>query len=207
MARLLLILVLAVLPIAAGVPSAAQIESRPLGSQSSERSPLGSPSPASTSVGSTIASLAAVIAVIVACFTGYRVIASRAGGLAGQVASTGAPAGVLDLLGRYPIGRGQSLLLLKVDRRILLVAQSSPSRVGGAPAMSTLCEITDADEVSSVLGKTGKSESSFRDVIATLQRAESPPHGVPPADGIEVVDLTRSETPLAKLASLGRKRA
>ncbi len=202
MARLIIILLLVLLPATVGVHAAAQVESRPLGQPSAERSPLGGAPSGATSVGSTVASLAAVVAVIVACFTGYRLLAARAGGLAGQAASAGAPAGILDLLGRYPIGRGQTLLLLKVDRRVLLVAQSAPSRVGSAPAMSTLCEIADPDEVSAILRKTRSPEAPFKEVIATLQR----PVPTTRDDGIEVVDLTRGESPFARLG-LGRKRA
>ncbi len=199
MAKLLIILMLVLM----SLPAHAQVESTPLGTPASERSPLGAGAPSAGSVGSTVASLAAVVALMVACFAGYRFLASRAGGLAGQAAAAGSPAGVLDLLGRYPIGRGQALLLLKVDRRILLVAQSAPSRVGAAPAMSTLCEINDPDEVSSILTRVRQPETPFRDVIATLHRTEPPPG----SDGVEVVDLTRAESPLARLASLGRKRA
>ncbi|MEO1534273.1 MAG: flagellar biosynthetic protein FliO [Planctomycetota bacterium] len=203
MARFPSILLLALLTLAIGGATHAQVESRPLGTPAAERTPLGGASPAATSIGSTIASLTAVVAVIVACFTGYRFLAARAGGLAGQAAAVGAPAGILDMLGRYPIGRGQTLMLLKVDRRVLLVAQSAPSRVGSAPAMTTLCEISDPDEISSILGKVKKPEAAFKDVIATLQRPEPSTR----SDGIEVVDLTRSDSPLSRLTRLGRKRA
>lgn len=203
MARLLLILLLATLPMAPGAPVGAQVESRPLGMPQAEQAPLGGAAPASGTVGSTVASLAAVVAVIVACFTGYRFLASRAGGLVGQVAAAGAPAGILDLLGRYPIGRGQTLLLLKVDRRVLLVSQSAAARVGAAPVMNTLCEITDPDEVSAILRKTATPDTSFKDVIATLQR----PSPTTRDDSIEVVDLTRSNGTMARLTSFARKRA
>lgn len=207
MARTLLILLFLLLPVVAGPAAAAQVEGRPLGVPAAEQAPLGGASPGATSIGSTVASLAAVVAVIIACFTGYRFIAARAGGLASQVAATGAPAGILDLLGRYPIGRGQTLLLLKVDRRVLLVAQSASTRVGAAPAMNTLCEITDPDEVSAILGKAQPSETPFRDVIATLQRPPQTEMAGAPADGIEVVDLTRADSPLARLVGRARKRA
>ncbi|MEL6497490.1 MAG: flagellar biosynthetic protein FliO [Planctomycetota bacterium] len=211
MARLFFILFAVGLPLCAPCPAVAQIESSPLGAPATEQSPLGRGSTASASIGSAIASLAAVIAVIVACFAGYRVIASRAGGLVGQVGAAGAPAGILDLLGRYPIGSGQTLLLLKVDRRVLLVAQSAPSRVGGTSSMSTLCEITDADAVSSIVSKSGTKEPSFSDVMTTTQgRGVSGSRTLPAhlaSDGIEVVDVTKSGHPLSRLARLGRKRS
>lgn len=51
------------------------------------------------------------------------------------------------MLGRYPVARGQTLALLRVDRRVLLLCQSS----GG---FSTLAEFTDPEEVASLLVKT-----------------------------------------------------
>ncbi|MEO1584429.1 MAG: flagellar biosynthetic protein FliO [Planctomycetota bacterium] len=202
----------AVLFLPAVAAHGAQAESLPLGVPAAEQTPLGSqPLGAGGSIGSTVASLAAVIALVVACLTGYRYLATRAGGLAGQAASVGAPAGILDLLGRYQLGRGQSLLLLKIDRRILLVSQASGTKVGAPPTMSTLCEITDHESVSSILAKASASgEPAFKDVIATLERQD--PSGGAPArpDDIEVVDLTRPANPLApfaRLAGFGRKRA
>lgn len=200
MARFLIIL----LTSASAALAPAQIESTPLGAPPAEGAPLGAGGIASAgSIGSTLASLAAVLALMLVCFAAYRFLAARAGGLAGQVAGVGAPAGILDLLGRYPLGRGQTLLLLKVDRRVLLVSQSSSVKVGAAPAMTTLCEITDPDEVSSILARAKQPDTPFRDVIAKLER-QGPSSA---SDGVEVVDLTGARGPFSRLGSLGRKQA
>jgi len=88
--------------------------------------------------------------------------------------STRSPAGVLEVLGRYPIGCGNTLMLLKIDRRILLLSQSSSGarsiRRGTAASLVTLCEITDAEEVASLLAKSRDADgesiaAKFRDLV------------------------------------------
>lgn len=57
-----------------------------------------------------------------------------------------APSGVAEVLARYPVGRGQSLVLLRVHRRVLVVGQcSSPA------SLTTLSEFSQPDEVASLL--------------------------------------------------------
>src|SRR5262249_50913853 len=68
-----------------------------------------------------------------------RVSRSKGGGLALALGPGGpAPAGVLEVLGRYPVSRGQSLILLRAHNRVLLLAQSPGVRLsrGGAGAMT-----------------------------------------------------------------------
>ncbi len=64
----------------------------------------------------------------------------------GPLARGGRPSGVLEVLGRYPIARGQQLVLLRLVSRVVLLHQS---RNG----LSTLSEITDADEVAGLLAR------------------------------------------------------
>jgi len=136
-----------------------------------ESLPLGVPSPdaaASTSktpeqqpgmISSTILPLALVIAVIIGLAALARAFMRSKGGLVASLGAGGrAPSGVLEVLGRYPVGRGSTLVLLKLDRRVLLVAQSKAGKLGGA-AFATLSEITDPEDVASVLLKT-RDESS-----------------------------------------------
>lgn len=90
--------------------------------QSAQESlPLGAPAggqPDGAIVGgqSTItmlASLFAVVGLIILLGALYKWLSSKAGGLAGQVGAGGkSPAGILSVLGRYPLGRGQTLVLL-----------------------------------------------------------------------------------------------
>ena len=134
--------------------------------------------------------------------------------------AAGRPSGVIEILARYPVGKGQTLLLLKLARRILLVHQHGNS-------MQTLTEVSDPDEVASLLGRiqSGSSERDaprFRNLLRQFnhdyEKTDRPgapawpsPHH--PAEGhadhadegIEVVDLTRR--PSAWRRMLGRESA
>ena len=74
-----------------------------------------------------------------------------------------AAGGIVETLGRTPIGRGRSVLLLRVGPRILCVHE-------GPQEMRTLCEFTDPREVEPLL--------------SALTRRDEP---------VETVDLTRRE--------------
>jgi hypothetical protein len=83
--------------------------------------------------------------------------ARKRGGVASSLGAGGrAPSGVLEVLGRYPIGGGVSLVLLRLDRRLLLLSQTQRMFGRGASpgGFRTLCEITDPEEVASLLLKT-----------------------------------------------------
>lgn len=106
----------------------------------------------------TVLTLAVVIGVIVLVGVGVKKLARAKGGLLAELGAGGrAPAGVLEVLGRYPVSRGSMLVLLKLDRRILLLCQTQGRR-GSGPGMSTLCEITDPEEVAAILLKTREEE-------------------------------------------------
>ncbi len=79
-----------------------------------------------------------------------------------------APSGLLEVLGRFPVSRGCTLVLLKLDRRVLLVSQTA-SRQGSG--MTTLCEITDPEEVAAILVKARdeEDESQARKFEAMLR--------------------------------------
>ncbi|GJQ28166.1 MAG: hypothetical protein HBSAPP03_00500 [Phycisphaerae bacterium] len=130
-------------------------ESRPLGRPPAAAKYADEHRPASeSSWGRTILALGGVLVLIVGAGAGARALARRAGGagLLGALGAGGrAPSGVLEVLARYPVGRGATLVLLKLDRRLLLVCQHA-GRGGGA--METLTEITDPEEVASILLRT-----------------------------------------------------
>lgn len=106
----------------------------------------------------TVLTLGGVVAAILLAGAGVRWLARAKGGLLADLGAGGrAPAGVLEVLGRYPVARGSTLVLLKLDRRILLTCQTQGRKLGG-PSMSTLCEITDPEEVASLLMKTREEE-------------------------------------------------
>lgn len=101
----------------------------------------------------TGAALATVLALVWGGARLARRLSMRGGG--GLLAALGpggrAPSGVLEVLGRFPAGRGTTLVLLKLDRRVLLVCQTHGR---GNAGMSTLCEVTDPDEVAGLLLRT-----------------------------------------------------
>ena len=154
----------------------ASAERRSLGRPSVESQPLrsarGEPRAGTLEGVRTVAVLGGVVAVILGLAIGVRVLAKRHGGLLGACGPGGrAPAGVLSVIGRYPIARGQTLLLLQLDRRIVLVGQTAGR--GGA-RLSTLAEITDPEDVASILVKardeSGESVSKkFREIVDRLE--------------------------------------
>lgn len=103
------------------------------------------------------------------------------------------PSGVASILARYPVGRGQQVVLLGVGKRILVVHQASGS-------MQTLSEITDPEEVAHMRAQINGEdrESIDRTFAPKLDRLlESVPDEiiVEPVDGMpglvaEKVDLT-----------------
>lgn len=104
----------------------------------------------------SILSLGGVVAGAVGLGALVRKVARRWGGLMASIGPGGrAPSGLLEVLGRFPVSRGCTLVLLKLDRRVLLVSQSA-SRHGAG--MNTLCEITDPEEVAAILVKARDEE-------------------------------------------------
>ena len=84
--------------------------------------------------------------------------------LAGPLGSARAPSGVIEALARYPFGKGQFLVLLKLDRRILLICQT-------AQGSNVITEMSDPDEVASILRRVHdeKGESFNRKLEAILR--------------------------------------
>lgn len=153
-------------PLPAPKKSKPAIESRPLGmpissetDKSAEPKAVNKSDASSMGISRTILATAGVVALILLLAGVFRKVASKNGSLASAIGAGGkAPSGVLSVLGRYPVARGTTLVLLRVDRRILLVAQTKLtglSRFGSATTMQTLCEITEPAEVASILTKTG----------------------------------------------------
>lgn len=124
----------------------------------------------------TFLALGGVVGAILAIAWGAKRVAKAKGGLAGAVGAGGrSPAGLLSVLGRYPIARGQTLILLRLDRRVLLLSQTWAR--GGA-RLSTLAEITDPEEVASVLVKAQDAEGEsvserFRAIVERLNHEPS----------------------------------
>lgn len=175
-----------------------------------ERRPLGAPRTTLTTPGTgadhrpdaspglwrTAVSLGFVLSLAVLAATIARRLSRAKGtGLAAALGPGGpAPAGVLEVLGRYPIARGQTLILLRAQSRVLLLAQSSAAGLGrgGAGAVTTLCEFQSADEVASILAAIREADGEsltarFRTLLSRFDRhdsladADPAPHS--PAEG------------------------
>ena len=105
----------------------------------------------------TIAALAGVILLILGLGQVYKRLARSQGGLAGQLGAGGsAPSGIIEVVGRYPISKGMTLVVLKFDRRVLLLSHASPTKGknGQAGTMQVLSELSDPEDIASILLKT-----------------------------------------------------
>jgi flagellar biogenesis protein FliO len=119
------------------------------------------PSAGGLGVTKTVLSLSAVLALIVLIAGVVKKLSGRVGGLAAAIGAGGkAPSGILSILGRYPLDRGTTLILLRADRRVLLLSQS---RTGGrfgtsATTLTTLSEFTSEADVASMVAKASAAE-------------------------------------------------
>lgn len=119
----------------------------------------------------TVGALAIVIGLALMLRLLARSVAGHAGGIRAQLGAGGrAPSGVISVLARFPIARGQTLVLLRLDRRVLLLNQTP---VGFA----TLTELVDAEEVASIVrkcevgGRNGDDGShGFDSVLRAMER-------------------------------------
>ena len=123
---------------------------------------------------------------VVTLMIAIGIVVRRVGG---PLARGGRPSGVLEVLGRYPIARGQQLVLLRLVNRVVLLHQS---RNG----LSTLSEITDADEVAALLARIEAATRSgqpgrFRGLLARAAAGGDPTGREISTNGKVVVDLTR----------------
>ncbi len=108
------------------------------------------------------------------------------------------PAGLLEVIGRYPIARGATLVLLRLDRRIVLLSMSSGLR--GGTSFSTLCEVSDPEEVASILVHARDAEGDsmaerFRSLLAKSDERLSPARG-------EAKALARANRPVARSSAI-----
>ncbi len=151
----------------------------------------------------TIGALGLVAGLVFAFRAIVRRWNARGGGLLAP-----SPSGVVSVLGRFPVSRGITLLLLKVDRRVLVVSQE----VGrGGASLSLLSEITDAEEVASLLLKTrdreGASlESRFRSALAQAGDRHAPAGAEAEAVGRRTASRAPAVAPAARAADGAAER-
>lgn len=213
------VLAAAAAPLCAAEPGAA--ESRPLpavAKPSPESGTLAPQSPAvSAGMVQTIASLAGVVALIVVLGVTVRLVSRRGGGLMSALGAGGrAPSGLLEVLGRYPVGRGSTLILLKMDRRVLLLCQGGGGKFGGA-TMTTLCEVDEPEDVASILLKVrdeegdtlarrfqGMLSGADRVAAAAMEEAEPPQRRL--NIGPDSFDMTRARAAAPQPAAPIRAR-
>jgi flagellar biogenesis protein FliO len=101
---------------------------------------------------------------------------------------------VASILARYPVARGEHVVLLEVGRRILVVHQASGS-------MTTLSELSDHDEVADIRARINgeereKVEKAFAPALEASLEDDAENASLQPVDGMpgfvaETVDLTR----------------
>lgn len=152
--------------------ASAPLESRTLGPVPAETEALpesGDESPAFgwPAMARTGLALALVVGLILVLAWVYERSTRARRGLTGAAGGR-SPAGLIELLARYPLGPRQSLVLLKFDRRVLLLNQTAPR--GGPMVTTTLCELTDPEDVASVLVKVRDADGesinrAFRDAM------------------------------------------
>lgn len=125
----------------------------------------------------TAAALGGVLLLIMGLSQLFKRLARSQGGLVGQIGAGGsAPTGILEVIGRYPLGTGMTLVVLKFDRRVLLVANSGATRGKHArgATMQTLCELSDPEDVASILlkARSASGESIAQSFERALQEAD-----------------------------------
>lgn len=214
-------------PVGYGPVAPARTEQLPIGRQdavvrpptrSDDAAPLAPLSPPSRASGrkGVLWPLAGVLGLLVIGSAAVRIIARRSGTLGASLGAGGrSPAGVLEILGRYPVGRGAMLVLLKLDRRVLLLSQSAGGRLGAGAGFTTLCEISDPEEVASILVKARDAEGDsmaerFRSLLTRFDtdfsRAEASPAATSrrrqvaaAGDRTELWDERRADIPIVDL--------
>jgi flagellar protein FliO/FliZ len=137
-------------------------------------------------------SLAAVLGLIVILFLAGRRFLPR--GSLGQQARSGA----VQVLARTAISPKQRIVLLQVGRRILVIADGA----GSGGTLSTLCEITDADEAAALIGQlqADRGHSSFSSALSSAmerfrsaEHQPSPPSPPSPRESQRSIDAMREE--------------
>lgn len=143
----------------------------------------------------SLASVAMVVGLILVLAAAARFFSRRSGSVAAMIGPGGrAPSGVIEVLARYPVGRGQVLVLLRIDRRVLLLSQSVSGKGG---AFTTLSQFDDPSEVAAILRQTRDEASEsvsarFRQAMERFQGADD---GV---DRGEIIEVGARGEPLPK---------
>lgn len=132
------------------------------------------------------------LAVVLGLLFGMFLLVRRFGG---PMAGAKRPSGVLEIMARYPLGRRQHLVILKMGRRVLLLHQTGSE-------MRTLSDVHDPNEVADLLSRieAGSRDSRFSDALereSTAYRSINQTGGAVKSarragQEVEMVDLTRN---------------
>ncbi|MEQ8317431.1 MAG: flagellar biosynthetic protein FliO [Phycisphaerales bacterium] len=172
-------------------PAARRSESEiPLLAAPSEPGPTGgSATPSAGGWARSLASVSMVIGLILVLAALAKFVSRRSGSVAAMMGPGGrAPSGVLEVLARYPVGRGQVLVLLRIDRRVLLLSQNMAAKGG---SFTTLAQFDDPSEVAAILRQTRDEASEsvsvrFRQALERFQGGDAEVDGVERGEIIEV---------------------
>ena len=150
------------------------------------------------------------LGVVLVLLLGMRMVLKRFG----SPLTGGRPSGVLQVLSRFPIGRGQHLVLLQMARRIVLVHQTKTG-------MTRLSEVSDPDEVAQLLarveaGSSEKQRGRFQSVLGKLisdgpsfewERFRDGRGETTRFAGGEIIDLTRRSSSHRPASTTKRRTA
>ena len=142
-----------------------------------------------------VARVVGALAVVIGLILVARMVLTR---VAGPLAGGSRPSGVLEILARYPMGKQQSVVLMRLGRRVLVVHHAGQ-------AMTTLTDVSDPDEVADLLsrmesGSRLKDAARFRKSLEKCQSEHQIAEGSMPTDWpasrngeAVVIDLTRPQ--------------
>ncbi|MBL9147177.1 MAG: FliO/MopB family protein [Phycisphaerae bacterium] len=161
-----------------------------------EARPIAKPSGNFT--GDAIRTGLALVGVLVLIFV-FRWVLRRVG----DPLAARRPSGVVQVLSRFPLAKGQTILLLEVGRRVLCVHQS-------ATGAATLCAFDDLTEIADLKARieAGSSERAAfeRQLVHSLERERPAVANAPRElllESAETVDLTKRRGRAAATASRG----
>lgn len=136
--------------------------------------------PAGLGIARTVTSLLLVLAIVIVLSWIARRFVSNSRGQA-VISTSRSPAGILEVLGRYTLVPGTTLILLKLDTRILLLSQTgsgfSFSKSRAASSLTLISEVTRPEEVASILTKARDADgtsfaSQFRSMIDSCRSSD-----------------------------------
>lgn len=195
LARVFRVCVLAITLAILAIPAAAQstaapvdLAPRPLGTprptQGAQASPVSSPNVGSLASAwqsasplvRTTASLAAVLSIIMGLALLVRRMGKPGSPFAAALGASRSPAGIIEVLGRYPLSRGHALVLVKIERRILLLSHPVARLRSPVGQMTLLAQFDDPEDVASILLKAQDAEGAttadrFRELLSKFDSA------------------------------------